>query len=113
MAMISDAENAKQNVNALTAMDIDWCCLILYSRRIQQIPMITWQWYEPLKHTYNSIFYIPFYLEAVNTELELCQTLDPLCTFKIDVIGSKDCLFFEVTGYFVPEEALCTLLRAL
>ena len=75
--------------------------------------MITWQWYEPLKHTYNSIFYIPFYLEAVNTELELCQTLDPLCTFKIDVIGSKDCLCFEVTGYFVPEEALCALLRAL
>ena len=34
MALISDAENAQQNVNAVTAIDIDWCCLILYSRRI-------------------------------------------------------------------------------
>ena len=33
MAMISDAENAQQNVNAVTAMDFDWCCLILYSKK--------------------------------------------------------------------------------
>jgi len=38
MAMISDEENAQQNVNAVTAIDIDWCCSILHSRRIHIDP---------------------------------------------------------------------------
>jgi len=33
MAMISDEENARQGVNTATAIDFDWCCLILHSRR--------------------------------------------------------------------------------